>query len=69
MQIDKNTIRNLMIDRDIGQKELSRQTGINRSVINGVVNGRSCTSTTAFKIATALDVPLESLVKRGGQKS
>ena len=69
MQIDKKTIRHIMIDRDIGQKELAARSGISRTVINNVCCGRSCTSTAAFKIAEALNVPLESLVKRGGQKS
>lgn len=66
MNIDKKALRHIMIDRDIGQKELAVKSGISRTAINNVCCGRSCTSTTAIKIAEALSVPLESLIAKGG---
>lgn len=66
MKIDSKQLRHILIDRDIGQKELSEQSGVSRTVINNVCCGRSCTSTTALKIATALEIPLEDLIENGG---
>ena len=66
MKIDSKQLRHILIDRDIGQKQLSERSGVSIAVVNNVCNGRSCTSTTALKIATALEVPLEELVEGGG---
>lgn len=66
MRIDYKRLRHIMIDRDVGQKQLSEQSGVSRTAINNVANGRSCTSTTAMKIAEALNVPLEDLIENGG---
>ena len=66
MNIDKKKLRHVMIDRDVGQKQLSELSGVSRAVVNNVCCGRSCTSTTAFKIADALQIPLEELVENGG---
>ena len=66
MNIDKKKIRHIMIDRDVGQKQLSELSGVSRAAINNVCCGRSCTSTTAIKIAESLNVPLEELIENGG---
>ena len=66
MRIDSKQLRHILIDRDIGQKELAEKSGVSRTVINNVCNGRSCTANTAIKIAEALRVPLEELVEDGG---
>ena len=66
MRIDNKKLRHVMIDRDVGQKQLSEQSGVSRAVVNNVCCGRSCTSTTAMKIAEALQIPLESLIENGG---
>lgn len=66
MNIDKKKLRHIMIDRDVGQKQLSEKSGVSRTVINNVCCGRSCTSTTAMKIAEALNIPLEDLIENGG---
>lgn len=66
MNIDKKKLRHVMIDRDVGQKQLSELSGVSRAVVNNICCGRSCTSTTAFKIADALQIPLEDLVENGG---
>lgn len=66
MNIDKRKLRHIMIDRDVGQKQLSEKSGVSRTVINNVCCGRSCTSTTAMKIAEALNIPLEDLIESGG---
>lgn len=66
MNIDKRKLRHIMIDRDVGQKQLSEKSGVSRTVINNVCCGRSCTSTTAMKIAEALNIPLEDLIENGG---
>lgn len=66
MNIDKKKLRHVMIDRDVGQKQLSELSGVSRAVVNNICCGRSCTSTTAFKIADALQIPLEDLIENGG---
>lgn len=66
MNIDNKKLRHIMIDRDVGQKQLAEQSGVSRTVVNNVCCGRSCTSTTAMKIAEALRVPLEELIENGG---
>ena len=66
MRIDNKKLRHIMIDRDVGQKQLSERSGVSIAVVNNVCNGRSCASTTAFKIADALQIPLEDLVENGG---
>lgn len=66
MNIDKRKLRHIMIDRDVGQKQLAEMSGVSRAVVNNVCCGRSCTSTTAMKIAEALDIPLEDLIENGG---
>ena len=66
MNIDKRKLRHIMIDRDVGQKQLAEMGGVSRAVVNNVCCGRSCTSTTAMKIAEALNIPLEDLIENGG---
>ena len=66
MNIDKRKLRHIMIDRDVGQKQLAEMSGVSRAVVNNVCCGRSCTSTTAMKIAEALNIPLEDLLENGG---
>ena len=67
MRIDNKKLRHIMIDCDIGQKELSERSGISRTVINGVCCGRSCAANTALRIAEALQRPLEDLLEKGGE--
>ena len=67
MRIDSKKLRHVMIDCDIGQKELSERSGISRAVINNVCCGRSCAASTALRIAAALQRPLEDLLEKGGE--
>lgn len=66
MKLDSKKLRHIMIDRDVGQKQLSEQSGVSRTAVNNVCCGRSCTSSTAIKIAKSLNVPLEELIENGG---
>ena len=66
MRIDAKKLRHIMIDCDVGQKELSERSGVSRAVVNNVCCGRSCAATTAFKIADALKIPVEELIEDGG---
>ena len=66
MNIDKKKLRHIMIDRDVGQKQLSELSGVSRTAVNNVCCGRSCTTTTAMKISEALGVSLEDLIENGG---
>lgn len=66
MRINNKKLRHILIDRGVGQKELAEKSGVSRTVVNNICCGRSCTSTTAFKIADALQISLEELVENGG---
>lgn len=66
MRIDNKKLRHIMIDKDVGQKQLSEQSGVSRAVVNNICCGRACSSTTAIKIAESLNVPLEELIENGG---
>ena len=67
MRIDSKKLRHVMIDCDIGQKELSERSGISRAAISNVCRGCSCAANTALRIAEALQRPLEDLLEKGGE--
>lgn len=66
-QAMKNFGRNLYIalyDKDMSRKELSEKVGVSQQLISCYVNGdRSPSTATLIKIADALGVTVDSLVK------
>ena len=63
MRIDRVKLITEMARQDITQLKLVELSGVSRSTISGIQNGRSCSSRSAVKIAEALQVPLETLLK------
>lgn len=63
MRIDRVKLITEMARRDITQLKLVEMSGVSRSTISGIQNGRSCSSRSAVKIAEALQVPLETLLE------
>ena len=64
MKLNAVTIRTILFERDIKQQELANMAKLGRSTVVAVCNGRSCSGDSALKIADALGVPLEQLLKR-----
>lgn len=65
MKINDELIRTLLFRKRLTQKELAKLSGVSRTSISAVCNGKSCTLETAASIADALGVTLDSiLIKR-----
>ena len=62
MRINRIKLVTELTKRDMTQLELSKLSGVSRTTINFIKNGKSCSDATAGKIAKALNVPVEQLV-------
>lgn len=62
MRISRIKLVTELTKRDMTQLELSKLSGVSRTTINFIKNGKSCSDATAGKIAKALNVPVEQLV-------
>ena len=67
MRIDSRKLRIKLMDREMTQVQLSKETGLSRVVVNNICRGVACKPETAEKIATALNMPLESLLEDKAQ--
>lgn len=63
MRLNTAGVVSLLKKRDMRQKTLSEKTGISKSTISMICNGKSCTEDTARKIAAALDVTIDELIE------
>ena len=64
MKLNTVLIRSILYERDITQSQLSIATGLGRSTIAGICNGRACRYETAEKIAEVLKMTVEDLRKK-----
>lgn len=62
MRIDRIKLVTEMARQDMTQLRLAELSGVSRTTLSGIQNGRSCSSRSAVKIADALEVPLETLL-------
>ncbi len=62
MRIDRIKFASALARADISSKELARRAGISRVTISSVKSGRSCSGTTARKIAYGLGVDIAELL-------
>lgn len=64
----KNIIENARIKKKISQRELARLSGINRSSLNDIINGKikKIDVDSLKKIAETLDLPLTILLRAAG---
>ncbi len=62
MRINRIKLVTELTKRDMTQLELSKLSGVSRTTINFIKNGKSCSDATAGKIAKALNVPVEQLI-------
>ena len=63
MRLNYALLRRELFKQGVTQKQLASMTGISRATINGICKGRSCSSTTAQKIAAALNILIDELLE------
>jgi len=63
LRIDRVKLITQMARQDMTQLKLVELSGLSRATISGIQNGRSCSSRSAVKIADALNIPIEQLLK------
>lgn len=63
MRLSASKIRTLMFLQGKTQTSVAKETGITRTTITYVCNGKSCSYETANAIATALNVDLAELIE------
>lgn len=64
MRIDRVKLVTEMAKRNITQKRLAEISGISKTSISNVRNGKNCSDSTGFKIADALNVPIEKILEK-----
>lgn len=64
MRINTRKLVVAMFDCGLNQKQLAELSKISRATINGIKNGRSCSDETGYKIAKALNMPIEKLLEK-----
>ena len=62
VRIDRIKFATALLKADINLKELSERSGMSRTTISAVKQGKSCSPETAQKLADGLGVKLESLL-------
>ena len=63
MRINDVKLRELLYLRCTNQTERAKDTGVTRYTINAICNGKSCSRSTAEKIAATLNVEVTELQK------
>lgn len=63
MKIKTFEVKCLMADRDLNTIELAEVSGVSRNTISSVINGKSCSLSTAAKLAKALNAPLADIAE------
>lgn len=62
MKLNERKIKTETFKQGLKQKDLMKITGLSLATISKIYNGGSCSSETAMKIATALNINLEELI-------
>ncbi len=63
MRLDTLTIKKLMGSKGMTQAQLARLTGVTRQTISNILGRGTCSATSAVRLADALNVPIEEIVK------
>lgn len=64
MKINCKKLVVALLDKDMTQTKLAEVSGVSRPTISGIKAGRKCSDETGYKIAAALDVPIEKLLEK-----
>lgn len=65
MRIDRIKFAAILARADISSQELARRAGLSRVTISNVKSGRSCSRTTAERVACGLGVDISELLADG----
>ena len=65
MRIDRIKFVAELARRDMTQKRLSELSGVSRTTLNCIKNGKSCSDKVGHKIAQALGVDVTEILKEG----
>lgn len=68
MRVNRKTLVCLMLEKDMNINKLAEKSDLSRGTISSVKSGKSCTDSTACKIAKALNVPVEQLIDLEGSE-
>ena len=63
MKLDVPKIKLILAEQEMNQSDLAKKCGVNRQQINNILSRGSCTLKTMGKIAKALGVPVQEIVK------
>lgn len=63
MRIDRYKLINELMRQEMTQKRLAELAGVSPASVNYIKSGKSCSDEVGHKIATALKVPLETLLE------
>lgn len=64
MKIDCRKLVIALLDKDMTQTELAEVSGVSRPTISGIKAGRKCSDETGYKLARALNIPIEKLIEK-----
>lgn len=62
MRLDRIQLVVVMAEKDVTIKALAEKAGVSRNTITAIKQGKSCSPTTASRIADALGVPVTELM-------
>lgn len=63
MRLNRVKVKTLLAQKDMRQKDIIEISGLTRSTISAVFNGKSCAKETAEKIADSFGVNLEQILE------
>lgn len=63
MKLDAHKIKLLLAEKEMNQSDLAIKVGVTRQGINNILSQESCTLKTLGRIAKALGVPVQEIVK------
>jgi putative transcriptional regulator len=69
MRLDRVKLITELARRDMTVNCLAQAAGVTRVTISGIKCGKSCADSTAYKIAQALNVPIDFLIEKAGEAS
>lgn len=65
MRIDRVKLIAEMARRDLTTLSLAEISGLSRGTITGIRSGKSCSSSSADKLAKGLGVPVSEIIEKG----
>lgn len=68
MRIDRVKLIAEMARRDLQVKELAAKAGVSRMTVTAVRGGKTCSASTATKLADALGIGITEIIKQEGEQ-